>query len=50
MMVILINVLFDMVYVMCVTYVTIHFNNPALLWWYLLVLCTGYSFKSGTKK
>ena len=42
----LLNILFDVVYVLCVTYAAIHFNNTALLWWYLLVLITGYSIKN----
>ena len=28
----------EIVYIICVTLAAMHFNNTALLWWYLLVL------------
>lgn len=28
----------EIVYIVCVTLTALHFNNTALLWWYLLVL------------
>ena len=28
----------EAVYIACVTIVAMHFNNTALLWWYVLVL------------
>ena len=44
--IVLFNLIFDAVYVACVTMASIHFENYNLLWWYLLVLFTGYSVKS----
>lgn len=45
---VLLNIIFDVVYVTCVTTASIHFENYNLMWWYLLVLFTGFSIK--TKK
>lgn len=28
----------EIVYIVCVTFVAIRFNNTSLLWWYVLVL------------
>ena len=28
----------ECIYIVCVTLAAMHFNNTALLWWYLLVL------------
>ena len=44
--IVLFNLIFDAVYVACVTMASIYFENYNLLWWYLLVLVTGYSVKN----
>lgn len=43
-------VLLDSVYIVCVTKAAIYFNNPKILFWYLLILFIGYSVKSGDGK
>ena len=39
------NILFDIVYTICVTFAAIHFERPTLLWWYFLLAFTGYNYK-----
>ena len=33
-------------YAACVTYAAIHFNDPKILWWYVLLTCIGFSYKT----
>lgn len=44
------NVLIRVSYILCVTAAAFHFHKPVLLWWYLLVLLIGYSYKTETKE
>lgn len=39
------NIIIESVYAICVTVAAIHFDKPAILLWYLLLLCMGYSVK-----
>ena len=32
-------------YAVCVTCAAIHFDNPKLLWWYLLLTVIGFTYK-----
>lgn len=43
------NVIFDVVYVVCVTALAIYFDESILSLWYLLVLVTGYKIKKQTR-
>lgn len=36
----------DIAYIICVTRAAMYFNNPKLLWWYLLVLLIGYNVRT----
>lgn len=38
------NTVIMSVYAMCVTYAAIHFDNPKLLWWYVLLTMLGFSY------
>lgn len=40
------NILLKSVFIVCVTAAAMHFNNPGILWWYILVLAFGRSFES----
>lgn len=44
------NIFIEVSYVVCVTFAAIHFENARLLWWYLLALVIGYTFKQGEGK
>ena len=33
-------------YAICVTFVAVHFNNPSILWWYLMMGVIGFTYKS----
>lgn len=35
-------------YAICVTFAAVHFNNPGILWWYLMMGVIGFSYKSGS--
>ena len=35
-------------YAICVTFAAVHFNNPGILWWYLIMGFIGFSYKSGS--
>lgn len=35
-------------YAVCVTYAATHFNDPKILWWYVLLTLIGFTYK--TKK
>lgn len=41
-----ITIMLQSVYVACVTIAAMHFDNPKLLWWYVLVLLLGYSYET----
>ena len=43
------NALIKVAYVTCVTAAAWRFQNPNLLWWYLLVLLIGYTYKETPK-
>lgn len=32
-------------YAVCVTCAAVHFDNPKLLWWYVLLTMIGFSYK-----
>ena len=38
------NAVIMSVYAMCVTYAAIQFDNPKLLWWYVLLTVIGFSY------
>lgn len=44
------NVAVKIGFSVCVTVAAIHFENPRLLWWYLLLLLLGFSYESHEKK
>lgn len=48
--VVLFGTLIKIVYCVCVTVAAIHFNDPGILWWYLLSCVFGYSYSSNDKK
>lgn len=50
MMLFITNTIVRTAYVICVTLAAIAFNNPILLFWYVLVLFLGHSYSSTTKK
>ena len=35
-------------YAICVTFAAVHFNNPGILWWYLMLAVMGFGYKSGS--
>ena len=39
------NIIIMSVYAICVTFAAIHFNNPGILWWYLMLGVIGFSYK-----
>ena len=43
--ILLLSIVLDTSFIICVTRAAMYFNNPKILWWYLLVLIIGYSFK-----
>ncbi len=45
--VMLANIVIMSVYAICVTYAATYFNDPGILWWYLLLGVLGFSYKSG---
>lgn len=47
---ILLNIVLDVSYIICVTRAAMYFNNSRILWWYLLVLLTGFNFKTGAQR
>lgn len=42
------NIIIISTYAICVTFAAVHFNNPGILWWYLLMAGIGFSYKSGS--
>lgn len=46
----LLSIVLDISYIVCVTKAAMYFNDPKILWWYLLVLIIGYSFKGSSAK
>jgi hypothetical protein len=44
--VMVLNLVFDAVYVGFVTAAAMHFDKPSVLFWYLMVLVTGYNIKA----
>ena len=45
--ILLLSVVLDISYIVCVTRAAMFFNNPRILWWYLLVLIIGAKFRFG---
>ena len=41
------NTIIMATYAICVTIAAVHFNNPSILWWYLMMGAIGFSYKSG---
>lgn len=39
------NTIIMSAYSVCVTYAAIYFNNPNLLWWYLMLGVIGFTYK-----
>lgn len=48
--VVLCDVIIKVAYCTCVTIAAINFDNPKLLWWYLLSFMFGYTYKSDGAK
>lgn len=48
--VVLSDTLLKIAYCVCVTIAAIHFNDPGILWWYLLSCMLGYNYSSDGKK
>ncbi len=46
--VMLANMAIMVTYAVCVTYAATHFNDPKILWWYVLLTLIGFTYK--TKK
>ncbi len=42
-----VNMAIMTIYAVCVTYAAVYFNNPKILWWYVLMTLIGFSYKSG---
>ena len=42
------NTVIMSVYAICVTLAAVHFNNPGILWWYLMMGVIGFTYKSGS--
>lgn len=42
------NIIIMATYAICVTFAAVHFNDPSILWWYLLMCVIGFSYKSGS--
>lgn len=45
--VLLASTITKILFCVCVTVAAIHFNNAAILWWYLLSIFFGYEYKTG---
>jgi hypothetical protein len=39
------NTIIMSVYAICVTYVAVRFNDPGILWWYLMLGVIGFTTK-----
>ena len=44
-MVMLANIAIMSTFAVCVTYAATYFNNPHILWWYLMLGFLGFSYK-----
>ena len=42
------NMVIMATYAVCVTYAATYFNNPGILWWYLMMGFIGFTYKSGS--
>lgn len=42
------NTIIIATYAICVTIAAVHFNNPGILWWYLMMRFIGFNYKSGS--
>lgn len=40
------NTVIMTIYAVCVTCAAVYFDNPKLLWWYILLTMMGFTFKS----
>lgn len=45
--VMLANIAIMTTYAVCVTYAAIHFNDPSILWWYLMLGFMGFTYRKG---
>ena len=45
-----VNMVVMTIYAICVTYAATYFDNPRLLWWYVLLVVIGFSYSSGGNK
>lgn len=41
------NMMIMAIYAVCVTFAATYFDNPKILWWYVLLTLIGFSYKSG---
>lgn len=44
------NTIIMATYAICVTFAACHFNNPGILWWYLMMGVIGFTYNSGSKE
>lgn len=44
------NTITKVAYIWAVTVASFHFGKPSILWFYLLVVCLGYSYKTTSKE
>lgn len=44
--VMLANILIMGIYATCVTYAATYFNDPKILWWYVLLTVIGFTYKT----
>lgn len=48
--IILASLLVKTVFAVCITVAAIHFNKPAILWWYCLAAFVGWTYESKKDK
>ncbi len=41
------NTMIMMIYTVCVTYAAVRFDDPSILWWYVMLGFLGFTYKSG---
>jgi hypothetical protein len=44
------NTIIMATYAICVTFAAVHFNDPGILGWYILLGFIGFSYKTGGEK
>ena len=40
------NMIIESVFIICVSILAIKFQNTSLLWWFVLIPCLGFSYKT----